>query len=362
MTMLQKATNKMAYAKVGIYGTAGAGKTHTAAKIAIGLHQFAKCTKPVGMFDTEPAASYIIPMFEKAGIEFLVYDQSRALKDLMMFMDEAEESCSIVIIDSITHVWRDAQESYLMKLNETRKKPIYKLEFHHWRPIKSNWAEFSDRFLSSKLHMIICGRAGQIYTYQQNEETGKKELITDGSRMATEKELGHEPSLLIEMVRNRTDGKTVNRALIEKDRADKINGNEIDMPEFKDLLPHFEALNIGGAHFESMDQRNSADMYQEEGSDSWAHEQRQRAMWSEEIIELLKKHYPAQTASDKEARQAMLEKHFHTRSWTRVENTDSAELKFQCLEMQAYFESIAPAVKAPNTPDEEEDPTLQIAA
>ena len=331
MGMLKPATNKMSFAKVGIYGTAGAGKTRTAAEIAIGLHKFAGCTKPVGMFDTEPAASYIIPLFKKAGIDFLVYDESRALADLMNFMDEAEKECSVVIVDSITHVWRDAQESYLRKINEglarRNRKPIYALEFHHWRPIKSAWADFTDRFLSSKLHMIICGRAGAIYTYQENAETGKKELITDGSRMATEKELGYEPSLLIEMVRRRENGKTVNVALIEKDRADCINGAEIEFPDFEKMRAHFEALSIGGAHFGSMDQRDSSSLFQEDGSDSWTWEQRQRTICSEEIGELLKKYFPSQSADDKQKRMELMEKVFHTRSWTKVENTDSGALR-----------------------------------
>ena len=97
MSMLKKATNKMAYAKVGLYGDAGSGKTFTAAQIAIGLHQFADLKKPVAMFDTEPAASFIVPHFEKAGIEFFLFDESRALADLMAFMDEAERDCSILI-------------------------------------------------------------------------------------------------------------------------------------------------------------------------------------------------------------------------------------------------------------------------
>src|SRR5690348_16058087 len=106
MSMLKKAVNKQAFAKVGIYGTAGSGKTRTASEIAIGLVKYSKLTKPVAFFDTEPAASYVIPLFEKAGIEFLVYDESRAFKDLMAFTEEAKEACSVIIIDSITHIWR----------------------------------------------------------------------------------------------------------------------------------------------------------------------------------------------------------------------------------------------------------------
>lgn len=344
MSMLKKAENKMAYAKVGLYGTAGSGKTYTAAKIAIGLHKFAGCTKPVGMFDTEPAASYIIPLFQQAGIEFLVYDESRALKDLMAFMDEAEEACSIVIVDSITHVWRDAQESFLAKINEQRarqnKRPLASLEFQHWRPIKAAWADFTDRFLSSKLHVIVCGRAGNVYEYQDKDDgSGKKELITTGSRMATEKELGYEPSLLVEMMADREDGKITNIALVQKDRTDTINGKEIPRPDFGSFQPHFAALNLGGEHHGSMQQRDSKDLYTETGDDNWSAEQRQRAIWAEEVQGLLVKYFPGQTASEKQQKLDLIEQFFGTRSWTKVENTPSEKLKQGYADLKAFLET-----------------------
>lgn len=352
MSMLKKPTNRMAYAKVGIYGDAGSGKTFTAALIAIGLHQFAKCDKPVGFFDTEPAASYIIPLFEKAGIEFLVYDESRALKDLMAFMDEAEQSCSIVIIDSLTHVWRDAQDSYLHKLNKQRKSrnkdPLYALEFHHWKPIKASWAAFTDRFLSSKLHCIVCGRAGAIYEYQEKDDgSGKKELITVGSKMATEKELAYEPSLLIEMIKHREHGKLVNRALVEKDRTARLNGKEIDYPNFDKLKPHFEFLNIGGAHFESMDQRDSGDMYEGDLEPGWDHEKRNREIWCEEIKALLVKYdLDGQSADAKKARGQVLQEIFNTGSWTKIEGLPSDKLRDRHAALKGFLEATsAPAAE-----------------
>jgi len=332
MGMLKKATNKMAFAKVGLYGEAGSGKTKTAAKVAIGLHKAAKLKKPVGMFDTEPAASFIIPDFEKEGIPFLVYDESRALKDLMTFMDEAEKECDIVIIDSITHIWRDCQDSYLKKLNETRKKngkrPLYQLEFHHWKPIKAAWAEFTDRFLSSKVHCIVCGRAGSIYEYQKNEETGKMELITMGTKMATEKELGYEPSLLIEMIKHRENGRIINRALVEKDRADLLNGNEIDFPDYDKLKSHFDFLNFGGGHFDSMNQKDSKDLFNEEGDDNWTYEKRQRDIWCEEIKSLLIKHsMDGIGKEEKKKRNDLLNTIFKTGSWTKIESMNSTTIK-----------------------------------
>jgi hypothetical protein len=347
MSMLKKAENKMAYAKIGLYGDAGSGKTVTAALLAIGLHKYAKLTKPIGMFDTEPGASFIIPLFEKAGIEFLVFDQSRALVDLMAFMKEAEQECSIAIMDSITHVWRDVQESYLKKINERnaeKNKPkIYKLEFHHWNAIKPEWAKFTDIYLHSKMHAIVCGRAGSIYEYQENDK-GKKELITVGTKMATEKEMGYEPSLLIELMKHLQDGRITNHALVEKDRSMNYNGTELrfsddslkawlkntdSLPKpFMDLIKHFEALNLGGQHFDSMRKRDSSELFSPEGDNGWDKEKREREIWAEEIKGILMKHGLDGTSAEvKKRRMDLLQFVFNTMSWTSIENMHSDKIR-----------------------------------
>jgi len=352
--MLKKAENQTAFGKVGIYGDAGSGKTFTASCMAIGLHKFAKCTKPIAFFDTEPALSYVLPLFKEAGIEVLSYE-SRSLSDLIAFMEEAEQHCSIVIIDSITHVWRDAQKSYMDKVNETRKQrkqaPIQKMEFHHWGPIKDAWGKFTDKFLSSKVHVILCGRMSSIYEYQTNDQ-GKKELITNGTKMATEKELGYEPSLLIEMIKHREHGKIVNRALIEKDRFNFLNGEEIDFTphkgvDMKNILnvfervkPHFSHLNLEGTHFDSMNQRDSKDLYPDLDADEWPSEQRQRTIWAEEVDALMEKYHPGSTAVAKKARADLLEKFFNTGSWTKIsQQTPSQKLKETYHTMKQFLES-----------------------
>lgn len=354
MGLLKPASNRMAFAKVGIYGTAGSGKTRTATEIALGLHKAIGSKKPIAAFDTEPAFSFVLPLFQKAGVELLVADESRALVDLMKFMDEAEKACDVVIIDSITHVWRDAQESYLARVNATRqrynKKPLPSLEFQHWRPIKAAWADFTDRFLSSKMHVIVCGRAGQIYEYQDKDDgSGKKELISTGTRMATEKELGYEPSLLIEMVIKRENGRAINTAIIQKDRSDSINGHEVEMPSYGKLRAHFEALNIGGQHFESMERRDSASMFPEADESGWDAEKQRRAIWSEEVAELLKKHYPSQGVEDKQKRAEMLEKFLETRSWTAVENMPA-------IRLEEAFYKMRDALEPPQTAEEAATP------
>lgn len=348
MSMMKKAENKMAYAKVGLYGDAGSGKTYTAAQLAIGLHKFANLSKPVAMFDTEPAASFIMPYFQKAGIEFYVYDESRALQDLMEYVEEAEEKCSILIIDSITHIWRKLQQDFLDKLNAVRanqnKRPLLKLEFQHWGPIKEKFGLFTDRYLSSKLHCIVCGRAGSIYEYQTNEDTGKKELITVGTKMASEKEMGYEPSLLVEMSKVIENGKLINRAFVEKDRANLLNGKSIDFPGFESFKPHFQFLNIGGEHFGSMEKRDSTGMFTGDMDDGFGHEKRQREIWCEEIKSLLVIHGLDGTSQEaKQKRVELLQKHFSTGSWTAVESMNSEKIKAGYQAIKAELEKKAEA-------------------
>jgi hypothetical protein len=343
MSILKPAKNKMSYGKIGLYGNAGSGKTRTATEIAIGLHRAIGSSKPIAAFDTEPAFGFVLPLFNKAGIELLIADESRSLADLMQFMDEAEKVSDIAIIDSITHCWKDVQESFLAKINSSRKnngkRPLQALEFQHWRPIKAAWAEFTDRFLSSKMHVIVCGRAGQIYEYQDKDDgTGKKELISTGTRMATEKELGYEPSLLIEMVADRSDGKTVNVAVIQKDRSDTINGREIRMPKYKDFTSHFAALNIGGDHFSSMEKRDSQALFKDIDDVGFDMELKRRQILCEEIQGFLLKHHPSQSVEDKKAKADLLDTVFGTRSWTAVENMKADHLKERLKDLKNILE------------------------
>lgn len=337
MSYLQKAQNRHAFLKMGLYGDAGSGKTTTAALVATGLHKYANLSKPVAMFDTEPAASFIIPYFEKNGIEFLVYDQSRAIDDLLGWAAEVERECSIAIIDSITHIWRELQTTYLAQTNEKRKKfnkaPLPSLEFQHWGPIKDKFGKFTDWFLSSKLHVIVCGRQGGIYKYQQNETTGKMELITVGDKMATEKEMGYEPSLLVSMEKIiDPDRGIINAAFVEKDRSSKINGHQFFFPKFENFIPHIEALNIGGTHFGSMDQRKSTFTSYSDGD--YDFEKRQREIWLEEIKELMTRKWPSQSAEDKKEKSSALELYFGSRSWTYVETLKADDLRARYMNMR----------------------------
>lgn len=329
---LVKASNTMAFAKVGIYGEAGSGKTYTAATIAIGLHRASKLTGPVAMFDTELAASYVAPLFAQAGIEFLVDQGNRSLSSVLKFFDEAEAAqASIVIVDSVSHIWKDVQESYLAKINDGRNKagknPVTRLEFQDWAIVKSAWEKFTDRYLTSHLHCFICGRAGSVYEYQKNDRTNKMELITTGTKMATEKNLSYEPSLLIEMDKRPGGSGIVNVATVEKDRTARLMGKEIPFPDYEKLKAHFEFLNIGGGHAVLLGD-NSKGMFNDDGNDEWTAERRNRDIVLEEVKAVLALHGLDGTGTEaKKTRVVLLEQHFGTASATKMDSMSSEKLR-----------------------------------
>jgi hypothetical protein len=81
-----------------------------------------------------------------------------------------------LIVDSMSHVWAELMESFC------RKPKISSIQFEHWRELKQTWRDWSDLMLNSRVHMLVCGREGKEYEYQENEETGKKELISLGAK------------------------------------------------------------------------------------------------------------------------------------------------------------------------------------
>jgi len=351
-------TQTPTFAKIGMYGSAGTGKSRGAVEIAIGMFKKYNLKKPIVYFDTENGSDYLRGFFEKENIPFFV-KKSRTFKDLMEAVSIAEKEASILIVDSITHVWRELTGSYLAQYNRERFKklcdktgeerakelfkPAIQLEFQHWNVIKPRWAKFTDAYLNSNIHMIVCGRAGDIYDYQENEN-GKKELIKSGSRMATEKELSYEPSLLIELQRRNVNGEEQLIAIVEKDRSDTINGKEFNLLKFNDVLPHFEFLKIGK-------QNKNIDMYQNESGglfegqtmnpeDDWAIEKRKRAELTEEIKGLLFMKIPGMDQDSKKKRLELYEKHFGTVSETKIENTNSETLAKNLVKLRVELQSI----------------------
>lgn len=309
-----------AYLKMGIMGFTGSGKTYTASKVAVGLHAYVK--KELGddlkvfFLDTETGSDFVLPMFHEVGIK-VMQAKTRAFRSLRLAVKEAESENGILLIDSISHFWAELQDTYMNEKGRTR------LLFQDWAWLKSQWRMFTDEFVNSQCHIIMCGRAGYEYDFFE-DDAGKKELEKTGIRMKAETETGYEPSILVLMHREQEldrDGLPIvkRKGLVLKDRALGkycLDGKTFVNPTFEDFKPHIEFLNIGGEHLGRTGD-NSASIIPDDDP-QWAIEKKQKEVRLDEIQCLLVKHYPSTKQVDKTAKADLLEKHFDTRSWERM--------------------------------------------
>lgn len=318
--LLKPAKLEMAFLKMGIYGEAGSGKTFTASRVALGLYAHIKAKVPIAFIDTETGSDFLLPIFRKAKVQMHVA-KSRAFKDLLQVMDEAEKSCSIIIVDSLTHFWSELIGSY-MKKNE-----IKRLTLRHWQPLKAMWREFTDRYVNSKLHVIVCGRSADKWEEVEDPDDGSKELRKVGTKMRTETEMAYEPSLLVEMeavqLSARAGGAMTHRAYVKKDRFDAINAATFDNPGFEAFLPHIQLLNLGGEHKALETGRDSTELF--ERPDMGERKILRREIALEKIENEIRKLYPGQAEKDKAARIALMETIFGTNSWREISTLIPAE-------------------------------------
>lgn len=321
MSLFKPAENSMAFAKLGFMGDAGAGKTHSAVLFTIGFVAYlrkkgiAGSDRPVYFLDTEQGSAWVKPMFDKAGIELQVA-KTRAFKDLIAAVNDAEKNASVLLIDSVTHFWEDLQDSYKAQLKRND------LQFQDWAVLKKMWRGFSDRFVNSQLHCILCGRLGHEYDTEEDDR-GKKTIVKSGVKMQAEKGLGYEPNMLVWMERDLdlTTRVVTRTATILKDRSQKLDGKRFPNPTFKTFLPHVEFLALGGKH-ESVDpNRTSEDIIPDEdqpvGSDLRSV---RRQIVVDEIDAILAEHgFGGQAQEAKAKRAELVKKHFHTASRTEIE-------------------------------------------
>ncbi len=310
--------NTKPYFKAAFEGFAGAGKTYTAALVAVGLHKRIGSKKPIVIFDTEKAAKFLKPLFAEHGIEALIRE-SKSLADLKLAMQKMRNDAvsDILIIDSITHVWENFLKSYQEKVRRTQ------LQFQDWGVIKPTWkTEFSDPFVNDPYHIIMCGRAGYEYENEINEETGRREIYKSGVKMKVEGETAYEPDMLVLMNRFEEvmgkDKKVWREATILKDRSTILDGKTFQNPTFEHFAPAIEAMLANPIPRDAarMPEGDTALLFHtEEEKFEWRRE-RDKAL--EELDGLLTRIDPASTGKGKQLKLDLLDKVFGTTSMTAI--------------------------------------------
>lgn len=333
MSLLKPASGG-SYLKAGILGFAKSGKTHTAMDFAMGTREFFKLEGPIAMFDTETGSDYWKARVKERTCKDLLVNKSRSLVGLVETVHEcASAGVSVLVVDSITHVWREVCSAYLKELQAAAAKKKWRepdrLEFQDWGRIKERWASWPDLYLTSPLHIIVCGRAGFEYDMQVDER-GKKELVKTGIKMKVEGEFGFEPSLLIEMERDwtKTDPpEMVARATVIGDRFDLLNGKTCDMPTFKFFQPFIEQL-VPSDHAPMDVSTKTQFGLDENRHDDWKREKDRREILAEKITSAFTlAGMDGKSADDRKVRTELLRSYFGSTSWKEIsERTPSATL------------------------------------
>ena len=349
MGILTKLGTGQGYLKAGFLGFQASGKTFSASVLAIGLRKYAKLDGPIAMFDTEGGSEYIADRVKKETGKDLLGVKSQSFQDLLDMAEEClKANVSVLIVDSVTHVWRELCDSYLDQVNAMLAKRNLpsrkKLEFQDWNPIKRKWADWAMFYLNAPLHIIICGRAGFIYEMEMNEETKRKELVTTGVKMKTESEFGFEPSLLIEMERvqvpQREGGfKMLHHAIVVKDRFSVMDGAEMDDPGFDFFLPHIALLTPGANAKIDVTSRTPMQVDEAGADDFQRRKLRQQKAW-EEVENGLTMIYPGAVGKDKQVKLTILSELTGSASELKIQQLPPDQLETIALAIRQFGQDI----------------------
>lgn len=226
-----KAKSEQAFLKVALYGKAGTGKTLTSLLWAEGLA--ARDGKRVAFVDTERGSEFYAIDIAERKVHPTAFDFDRLFTKSIMETVEAVESIdpkehSVVVVDSVTHLWEAARAAYTGKMMTNGGIPI-----QAWQTIKKPYKKLMALLLDGNYHAIICGREGVV---MENDENG--EIQVTGTKMKSESETPHEPHVLGRMRPERgTDGGYVIQVFFEKDRSGILTGRTVDWPNYDTIAP-----------------------------------------------------------------------------------------------------------------------------
>lgn len=230
MSGFRKAKGEQAFLKLGIYGSAGSGKTFTSLLIGEGLANVSG--KKIAFVDTERGSDFYCQEVKERKIHPKAFDfdalYTKSITEILSEIKKIDTSkYGVVVIDSITHVWEAAKQSFEGKLTKIGTIPM-----QAWGKIKKPYKDLMNHLLSLDAHVIICGRQGT--DFAEDEETG--ELKNMGYKMKAEGETPYEPHILLRL--ESVKGKNVDSypiVHVEKDRTGILAGKAIEYPTFDNI-------------------------------------------------------------------------------------------------------------------------------
>lgn len=232
-----KAKSRQAKLKVGLYGPQGSGKTLTSLLIAEGLARAEG--KKIAYIDTEHGTDFYAQAIPERKVHPEAFDfdriVTRAIYEAVNEVENMPSEYGVLIIDSVTHIWEAAMDSYTGKKTSQGGIPMWA-----WSKIKRPYKKLMRLFLDGNFHGIICGREGNVF---EEDEDDKDKIKVVGKKMKAEGETPYEPHILGRMIPERlADGQQIIQVFFEKDRSGILQGRTIQWPGFSTVEPLVQYL------------------------------------------------------------------------------------------------------------------------
>lgn len=210
----QKATKKKAKLRAAIYGPSGSGKTYSALRIATGIAQ--ETGGRIAVIDTEfGSASKYADRFDFDCIDLTVRTVATYSHVIQC---AAKAGYSVLVIDSMTHAWRELLEE-VDKLASSKYKGN---TWSAWSEGTPKQREFVQAILKFPGHVIATIRSKTEWQTEQTRD-GKSKPVRVGLTPEQGKGIEYEFDLLLSI-------STDHVAVVEKDRTGKFQDQTIAKP------------------------------------------------------------------------------------------------------------------------------------
>ncbi len=245
--MFKKANPEQGFIKMSMYGPPGSGKTLTALMFA----EFLSGNKRIAVVDTERGTDFYVKDVKARSVHPSGFDvdclYSRSIADVMDAVTGLDfKKYSVIVIDSISHLWDAAIDAYEGKLTSQDTIPM-----QAWGKIKKPYKVLIRFLMDAPCHVFILGRQKNIF-----EDDGEK-LKKTGVGMRAEGETEYEPHLCARMESRKSehDSSKFNVvAIFEKDRTGILAGRSYANPKSDLLAPILPLLGDKQAQSEDPDE------------------------------------------------------------------------------------------------------------